>query len=117
MLLQKYTCFTTRYTYLYIPAICSLLLAVLYKHYLIILVKFAFMKNKNIFTVKEYGRTELAVYYCQGVSPESAWRKLRRWMELCPGLSEKLAASGYDGHQRSFTPAQVSIIIEALGEP
>ena len=117
MSLQKYTCSTTGYTYLYIPAICSLLLAVLCKRRLIILAKFAFMKNKNIFTVKEYGRTELAVYYCPCISPESAWRKLRRWMKLCPGLPEKLAASGYDGRQRSFTPAQVSIIIEALGEP
>lgn len=32
-------------------------------------------------------------------------------------LSERLGALGYDGHTRSFTPAQVRLIVEALGEP
>lgn len=74
-------------------------------------------QHKDYFRVKEYGRTELASLYSPGISPHSAWCKLRRWLALVPGLTARLAAAGYDGHQRSFTPAQVNIIVEALGEP
>lgn len=74
------------------------------------------MDNRT-FSVREYGRTELAQLYCPDIAPESAWKKLRRWIELSPGLAERLSALGYDGRTRSFTPAQVQAIIEALGEP
>lgn len=69
------------------------------------------------FRIKEYGRMELAMKYSPGIAPESAWRKLKRWIYLCPGLTARLRDKGYDGHSRSFTPAQVRIIVEALGEP
>ena len=36
---------------------------------------------------------------------------------LVTGLEERLASAGYDGHQRSFTPAHVRIIVEAIDEP
>ena len=74
-------------------------------------------RHTDDFRVREYGRTELATLYCPDLAPESAWRRLRRWMELFPGLMEKLHASGYHSHLRSFTPAQVRLIVEALGEP
>lgn len=69
------------------------------------------------FVMREYGRTELAQMYCPDIAPGSAWRKLRRWMRLYPGLVDGLAAIGYDERSRSFTPAQVRLIVEALGEP
>lgn len=69
------------------------------------------------FKVKEYGRMELAQMYCSSIMPESAWKKFRRWMHLYPGLMERLNAIGYTEHSRSFTPAQVRLIVEALGEP
>ena len=74
-------------------------------------------QHKDCFRIKEYGRTELASLYCPGISPHSAWGKLRRWLSLVPGLTARLAAAGYDGRQRSLTPAQVRLIVEALGEP
>ena len=55
--------------------------------------------------------------YCSSIMPESAWKKFRRWMHLYPGLMERLNAIGYTEHSRSFTPAQVRLIVEALGEP
>ena len=73
--------------------------------------------NNRTFTVREYGRTELAQLYCTDISPDSAWKKLRRWIELSPGLPERLRALGYNGRTRSFTPAQVRAITDALGEP
>lgn len=60
---------------------------------------------------------ELACMYCQSVMPESAWRKFKRWMVLYPGLMERLQGMGYTGRSRSFTPAQVKVIVDALGEP
>lgn len=70
------------------------------------------------FRIHEYGRMELAQLYCPGIMPESAWKKLKKWMEHSPGLLPALAALGYDPvHTRSFTPAMVRIITEALGEP
>ena len=69
------------------------------------------------FKCREYGRMELAQLYCPDIAPESAWKKLKVWIKHHPGLSESLSALGYDGHRRSFTPAQVHVIVDALGEP
>ena len=67
--------------------------------------------------IREYGRQELAQLYRPDIQPESAWKKLRHWIEIHPGLTERLSALGYDGSTRSFTPAQVQAIIDALGAP
>lgn len=69
------------------------------------------------FRIREYGRTELALCYCPDITGDAAWRKLRKWIERFPGLMDSLRNLGYDGSQRSFTPKQVYIIVEALGEP
>lgn len=73
--------------------------------------------DNGTFKLREYGRMELAQAYCPDIAPESAWKKLRSWIELSPGLAERLRALGYDGHTRSFTPAQVRLIVDAIGEP
>jgi hypothetical protein len=69
------------------------------------------------FRVREYGRMELAGLYCSTILPESAWKKFHKWMLIYPGLMDRLAAMGYSDHCRSFTPAQVQAIVDALGEP
>jgi hypothetical protein len=69
------------------------------------------------FRIREYGRMELAGLYCSTILPESAWKKFRKWMAIYPGLMDRLAAMGYSDHCRSFTPAQVQAIVDALGEP
>ena len=69
------------------------------------------------FQIREYGRTELAMIYNQDISPRSAWRRLRTWMEKSPGLMQRLYDTGYDDSQRIFTPIQVRIIVDHLGEP
>lgn len=67
--------------------------------------------------IREYGRQELAQLYRPDIQPESAWRKLKQWIEQYPGLTDSLSALGYNGHAHSFTPAQVKAIIDAIGEP
>lgn len=69
------------------------------------------------FKIREYGRTELALAYCPAITPDAAWRKLRHWIRLFPGLDDRLASIGYTPRSRSFTPAQVQLIVDALGEP
>ena len=69
------------------------------------------------FRIKEYGRTELARLYCPNIEPESAWKKFRKWIALYPGLEARLTEIGYSDRNRGFTPSQVRLIVEALGEP
>ena len=72
--------------------------------------------NHN-FTIRQYGRTELAQVYSPDITPESAWKKLRLWIGHYPGLTQRLQSLGYQADQRIFTPAQVRAIVEAIGEP
>ena len=69
------------------------------------------------FEIRQYGRTELAQLYSPDITPEAAWKKLKLWIEHFPGLTELLTSAGYQGRQRIFTPAQVTMIVEAIGEP
>ena len=72
---------------------------------------------KEAFRLRAYGRTELAQAYNPHLSPGTAWQKLSLWIRLYPELTERLKAIGYLPHQRVFTPRQVAMIVEALGEP
>ena len=67
--------------------------------------------------MKEYGRTELAQRYCPQLTPDAAWRKLKRWINLNTELTAQLRELGYTPSQRSFTPKMVSCIFYYLGEP
>ena len=62
--------------------------------------------------IRSFGRTELATKYFPGMTPESAWHKLRSWLHLNPRLSHF-----YDSRRRTFTPAEVTLIFAELGEP
>ena len=63
------------------------------------------------FKVRAYGRTELAQMYCPNLQPESAFRKLCRWISLEPELSRRLLKNGKMPPVRSFTPAEVKLIV------
>lgn len=69
------------------------------------------------FKIRQYGRTELALLYSPTLCPSAAWRKLRLWIDTNTELCSKLHALGYNDHLRSFTPLQVALITEYLGEP
>lgn len=72
---------------------------------------------KTGFRIRTYGRTELAQMYCPEMHPRAAFRKLMHWIDIYPHLNEQLLAHGYIPHSRTYTPAQVKLIVEALGEP
>ena len=70
------------------------------------------------FKIRQYGRTELAQLYFPDIASESAWKKLRHYIEHQPTLMVDLHAVGYDAaRQRFFTPRQVRIIVDAIGAP
>ncbi|WP_300701973.1 DUF4248 domain-containing protein [Bacteroides sp.] len=69
------------------------------------------------FVIRTYGRTELAQIYCPDLCPQAAFRKLNHWIDLYPGLRDDLSALGLCPHTRTYTPAQVGLIVAALGEP
>ena len=75
------------------------------------------MNETKTFEIREYGRSELASLYSPNIEPLSAWREFKRWMAKSPHLMENLEAFGYDQRQHIFTPLQVRLIINALGEP
>lgn len=47
------------------------------------------------FVIREYGRQELAQLYRPDIQPESAWKKLKHWIEQYPGLTERLSTPNY----------------------
>lgn len=68
-------------------------------------------------TVRAYGRTELALRYFPGNTPQAAYRKLQYCIDLYPGLRQQLEEKGYSPHLRTFLPAQVQLIFDAIGAP
>ena len=67
--------------------------------------------------IRTYGKGELAQLYCPHITMAAARKKLNVWINLYPNLKESLRQIGYSDVTRSYTPAQVKLIIEALGEP
>lgn len=62
--------------------------------------------------VRPYGRMELAQAYLPNYTARGAWRKLRQWFCINPRLSPLLQLG-----RRTFTPAEVKLIFDELGEP
>ena len=70
------------------------------------------MEKQTDFRIRSYGRTELAQLYNPCLTPKAAYR-----IDHYPGLAVRLAELGKLPGSRSYTPAQVREIVEALGEP
>ena len=68
----------------------------------------------NEFKIRAYGRMELAQLYSPELTDIAAYRKMKK---LCPGLLQLLYDLGYESKCRSFTPLEVRVIVDALGEP
>ena len=69
------------------------------------------------FTIRAYGRMELAQLYSPELTAIAAYRKMKKWIELCPGPQQRLYDLGYQPEHRSYTPLEVRVIVDALGEP
>lgn len=69
------------------------------------------------FVFRTYGKSELALLYNPYITPKAACKKLNLWISLQPRLVESLREYGLTPLSKSYTPAQVRLIVEALGEP
>ena len=77
------------------------------------------MDNKVLQLVGKYPcrKRELARLYSPNVCPKSALRLLNAYIHRADGLLEALEATGYSHHARHFTPLQLALVLEHLGEP
>ena len=64
------------------------------------------------FTIRAYGKSELAMMYLQHLSPDTAAKQFREWLKTNPRLKKYV-----NKKTKYFTPRQVSRIVEELGEP
>ncbi len=75
------------------------------------------MNTDSIFIIRTYSKNELARMYCPALSLDSALRMFRTWIDTHPDLNERLVLTGYKPRNRYFTPRQVEMIRDCLGEP
>lgn len=76
------------------------------------------MEQDIDFTLRPYGKTELAMAYTRGnMAPRNALNWLNRELKLYPGLMEQLTALGYHPYQNTLTIAQVRAIVSVIGTP
>ena len=69
------------------------------------------------FKYRSYGKSELASLYLPNILPSSAMKGFNEWIATYPGLLDRLRASGLALRSKRYTPLQVKMITEALGEP
>ena len=69
------------------------------------------------FVIRSYSKSELAQLYAPDITSKAAVKKLNHWIALKPGLLDKLYVTGMAPKAKYYTPLQVHIIVEALGEP
>ena len=69
------------------------------------------------FIVRAYGKQQLAICYFPDSDPTTAVKHLMRWIHNCHALADELTACGYRTTAKVFTPRQVRLITEYLGEP
>ena len=69
------------------------------------------------FTIRVYAKSELAQLYTPNICPRAACKKLQMWIERNTELCDALQRSGLAPHSKTFTPYQVRLIVDALGEP
>ena len=62
-------------------------------------------------------KTDLAVAFFPHINEHSARHKLMNYIESTPELMQQLHLSGYTRLSRSFSPKQVEMICEVLGNP
>lgn len=70
------------------------------------------------FKIRSYTKKELALLYFPTAStPHAAVNHLIAWTKRCVGLYESLTEIGYQKNAKYFTPREVRLIVEYLGEP
>lgn len=70
------------------------------------------------FPIRSYTKKELALcYFPTSVNPHSAVNHLMSWINRCTPLRNALEEQGYQKTSKWFSPREVKLITEHLGEP
>jgi len=70
------------------------------------------------FKIRSYSKKELALcYFPTSENPHSAVNHLMAWINRCTPLREALEQQGYQKTAKWFSPKEVRMIIDHLGEP
>ena len=70
------------------------------------------------FEIRSYGKSELAMlYFPHAQTANGALSNLNFWIRKCRDLHEALKACGMARQAKSYTPKEVALIVEYLGEP
>lgn len=64
-----------------------------------------------------YAKCELAQLYLPHIESRSATNRLMAWIKRNEPLMQKLQEAGYYPTQKYFSPRQVDLVIDFLGEP
>ena len=70
-----------------------------------------------MFTVRPYGKAELALLYQPCSTPDTAMKTLYRWIKGCPLLMQEFRSLNYNPKRRTFLKPEVEAIVRHLGEP
>lgn len=74
-------------------------------------------EEKKTRAVRSYSKKELALAYAPELTTGGAVKRLGVWMRYNPQLWQELQKRGYRTRQKLFTPQQVDVIFQYLGEP
>lgn len=70
------------------------------------------------FKIRSYTKKELAlIYFPSTDNPHTAVNHLISWINRCPMLCKALNEQGYQKSSKWFSPREVRLIVEHLGEP
>ncbi len=69
------------------------------------------------FNIRTYTKKELALMYFPESSPRVAVNHLMAWVYRCTPLIKELEKTGYQKSSKAFTPKQIRMVVEYLGEP
>ena len=67
--------------------------------------------------IRSYAKQELACMYFPEATPHTAVNRLTRWIRRCRPLRQQIRDCQLSKHAKFFTPKEVALIIEYLGEP
>jgi len=73
---------------------------------------------KDTFVIRSYSKKELSLcYFPTSENPHSAVNRLMAWINRCEPLCKALEAEGYQKTSKWFSPREIRLIIQYLGEP
>lgn len=67
--------------------------------------------------IRAYSKQELASIYFPGADPHTATTRLTNWIKRCRPLSEAVSSCQIGKYSKFFSPRQVQLIVDYLGEP